>query len=96
MQCELEKLFDFIYRAEFDNNLIEHELDHVMVGYYNDTPQINPEEVSDWKWMSLDSVKKDIEENPKYYTEWFKIIFKNSFEQLVLQINGTSGVYYPN
>jgi isopentenyl-diphosphate delta-isomerase len=38
-----EELFHFIYKAPFDNGLTEHELDHVMIGYYNDEPVINPE-----------------------------------------------------
>ena len=37
--CELEEKTSFIYKAPFDNGLTEHELDHVMVGYYNENPQ---------------------------------------------------------
>ncbi|HEX9825900.1 MAG TPA: NUDIX domain-containing protein, partial [Flavobacteriaceae bacterium] len=59
----------------FDNGLTEHEYDHVMVGYYNEVPNINKDEVADWKWMSLDEVKKDLVMHPEYYTVWFKIIF---------------------
>ena len=72
---ELKELFHFIYKAPFDNGLTEHELDHVMIGYYNDEPDINLEEVESWKWMSIDDVKKDMIENPEIYTVWFKIIF---------------------
>ena len=72
---ELKELFHFIYKAPFDNGLTEHELDHVMIGYYNDEPDINLEEVESWKWMSIDAVKKDMIENPEIYTVWFKIIF---------------------
>ena len=72
---ELKELFHFIYKAPFDNGLTEHELDHVMIGYYNDEPNINLEEVESWKWMSIDDVKKDMIENPEIYTVWFKIIF---------------------
>jgi isopentenyldiphosphate isomerase len=36
--------------------LTEHELDHVMIGYYNEEPVINPE-VEDWKWMKIEDVK---------------------------------------
>ena len=51
-QTNLKELFHFIYKAPFDNGLTEHELDHVMIGYYNEAPIINPEEVENWKWMS--------------------------------------------
>ena len=42
---ELKELFHFIYKAPFDNGLTEHELDHVMIGYYNNEPTVNDEEV---------------------------------------------------
>ncbi len=72
---ELKELFSFIYKAPFDNGLTEHELDHVMIGYYNGEPTINPDEVEAWKWLDIDEVRKDMEQNPKQYTAWFKIIF---------------------
>jgi len=81
--CELEEVFSFLYKAEFDNGLTEHELDHVMVGYYNEDPKINTEEVESFKWMSLVDVKTDIENNPENYTAWFKIIFEKSYDKLV-------------
>lgn len=79
---ELKELFNFIYKAPFDNGLTEHELDHVMIGYYNDEPVINPDEVESWKWMTIDEVKKDIEKNPEIYTVWFKIIFDEFYHFL--------------
>lgn len=77
--CNLEESFSFIYKAPFDNGLTEHELDHVMIGTYNDEPNINPTEVAACKWMSLEKVKKDIKDKPEIYTEWFKIIFKEFY-----------------
>ncbi|EPR72005.1 Isopentenyl-diphosphate delta-isomerase [Winogradskyella psychrotolerans RS-3] len=77
---DLEEKTSFIYKAPFDNGLTEHEYDHVMVGYFNDNPNINPEEVASWKWMSLEAVKADIAENPQLYTAWFKIIFEKFYE----------------
>ncbi|WP_299103258.1 isopentenyl-diphosphate Delta-isomerase [uncultured Winogradskyella sp.] len=76
----LEEKTSFIYKAPFDNGLTEHEYDHVMVGYYNDEPSVNDEEVMAWKWMKLDAVKLDMIENPQVYTAWFKIIFEKFYE----------------
>ena len=78
----LKELFHFIYKAPFDNGLTEHELDHVMIGYYNDAPIINPEEVESWKWMKIEDVKKDMEIHPDIYTIWFKIIFDEFYHFL--------------
>ncbi|BDB56803.1 isopentenyl-diphosphate Delta-isomerase [Flavobacterium ammonificans] len=79
---ELKELFHFIYKAPFDNGLTEHELDHVMIGYYNYAPHINTEEVEDWKWMPIEAVKSDIQNNPDLYTIWFKIIFDEFYHFL--------------
>ena len=81
-QAELKELFSFIYKAPFDNGLTEHEYDHVMLGSFNSEPNINPEEVEAWKWMSPQLVKEDIANNPDDYTAWFKIIFEKFYEHL--------------
>ncbi len=77
---DLEEKTSFIYKAPFDNGLTEHELDHIMVGYYEDDPVINKDEVESWKWMPLEEVKKDIEAQPELYTAWFKIIFDKFYK----------------
>lgn len=82
---ELKELFSFIYKAPFDNGLTEHEFDHVMIGYYNDEPCINPDEVADWKWENLDDIREDIQRNPEIYTAWFKIIFDRFYHHLEAQ-----------
>jgi len=79
----LKELFSFIYKAPFDNGLTEHELDHVMIGYYEDPPVINRDEVEDWAWSKPEDVKKDMSENPKHYTAWFKIIFERFFDHIM-------------
>ncbi len=81
-QTELKELFHFIYKAPFDNGLTEHEVDHVMIGYYNEAPSINPDEVEAWKWMPIEAVKVDIQNHPDLYTIWFKIIFDEFYHFL--------------
>jgi isopentenyl-diphosphate delta-isomerase len=79
-ETDLEEKTSFIYRATFDNGLTEHELDHILVGNYNETPNINPDEVADWKWISLEDVKDDLVKHPESYTAWFKIIFDKFYD----------------
>lgn len=80
---DLEEVFSFIYKAPFDNGLTEHELDHVMLGTYNDAPIINRDEVENWKWMLPADIKEDIANSPEKYTEWFKIIFQKFYDYFV-------------
>lgn len=78
----LQELFSFIYKAPFDNGLTEHELDHVMVGYFDAEPEVNPEEVAAWKWMSLEELAQDLSRNPENYTVWFTIIFDRFYNHI--------------
>ncbi|WP_452222397.1 isopentenyl-diphosphate Delta-isomerase [Lacinutrix salivirga] len=78
----LKETTSFIYKAPFDNGLTEHEYDHIMIGYYENEPIINTEEVASWKWMPLEDVKKDIITNPEEYTAWFKIIFDKFYNHI--------------
>lgn len=75
--CEIEEKFHFIYKAQLGEELFEHELDRVFVGYYEGEITINPEEVKAYKWIEMDELIADIKSNPDQYTAWFKIIFEN-------------------
>ena len=81
-ETELKELFHFIYKAPFDNGLTEHELDHVMIGYFDENPVINPLEVENWKWMKIEDIKADMALNPDIYTIWFKIIFDKFYHYI--------------
>jgi len=71
----LEKAFDFIYKAPFDNGLTEHEFDHVFIGTYNNVIIPNREEVSDYCYKTVAEIKHSLQSHPQKYTEWFKIAF---------------------
>ena len=73
--CPVKEVFNFTYKTKFDNGLFEHELDHVLIGNYDNNPTPNPEEVESWKWITLEELKKDIQENPDKYTYWLKTAF---------------------
>lgn len=87
MMCTMSKAFDFIYRADLDNELVEHEFDHVFFGNTNQSPSINQEEVCEWKWMSVYDVYIDVQLNPARYTEWFKIALPEVMTRLKLQLS---------
>lgn len=73
---ELTYSHKFIYKVELDNNLIEHEWDHVLIGYYDGEPAINKHEALNWKFIGIDELRKDVVNNPQDYTIWFKIILE--------------------
>ena len=77
LQCELTDLFNFIYKEKLDNELTEHELDHVFIGYSEEVPNYNAEEVCDFKYIDFDELANDIREQADKYTYWFKHVYEN-------------------
>lgn len=82
MKAELNKAFHFTYRAALDHGLIEHEIDHVFIGYTDDTPQINTSEVMAFKWIRLEDIQIDIQKNPNRYTAWFKLLMDDHYSSI--------------
>ena len=72
---ELKEIFSFTYHVHVENNLIEHEFDHVFAGKYENAIHPNPVEVSNYSFQSMDQIKEDIQSNPEKFTSWFKIAF---------------------
>ena len=75
----LEHKTHFIYKTAFDNNLTEHEFDHVFVGVSDSKPRINKEEVNTYRYLSINSVKEEIKNHPDKFTSWFKIAVEKLF-----------------
>lgn len=71
----LSKAFQFKYRADFENGIAEHELDHVLTGYYNGKVFPNPKEVSEIAWWSPQTLATQMEEQPETFTAWFNIAY---------------------
>lgn len=82
IDTDLEYVRKFIYKAPFVNSLTEHELDHIYIGITDDLPRINPDEVSEYKYMSLPDIEADIQQYPEHYTAWFHIIFEKFMEEI--------------
>jgi len=81
IRAPLEVISSFIYKAAFENGLIEHEFDHMLIGRYNDAVEINPMEVMDYKWISITDLNEEVSKHPDEFTIWFLKIYKQVFEQ---------------
>jgi isopentenyl-diphosphate Delta-isomerase len=80
--CDLQEKFSFVYRTPFDNGLCEHELDFVLTGTFDGLPNLNPQEVANFRWISLEDLIADVHANPEQYTSWFQIILKQYLNHL--------------
>jgi isopentenyl-diphosphate Delta-isomerase len=74
MNVPLKFQFKFQYRAALDHGLIENEMDHVFIGTSDDLPLINTDEVSEFKYVSLEELRSDIKNNPDQYSQWLPLI----------------------
>lgn len=74
--CDLKEKFSFLYKAEMASGLTEHEFDHVLLGRYDGTVDINPHEVEAYEWVSWEELRSALQERPDEFTEWFKHIFE--------------------
>ena len=81
-ECNLQEKFSFIYKAELDQGLTEHEFDHVFIGIFNGQPHPDPEEVEEFAWLSLDRIRENIKDHPEKYTFWFKSILEQHSDYL--------------
>ena len=66
----------FIYKADLNDGMHEHELDHLLVCEYNGSSiQPNPDEVCATEWMTIPDIQKDYIESQDQYAAWFKPAF---------------------
>ena len=82
IKTSLRKVYNFIYKAELDNQLTEHEFDHVFYGVCDNDPILNKDEAEDFKWVDMETLNNDIIKNEDNYTVWFKIAFEYFYNYL--------------
>ena len=87
IETSLRKVYEFTYKAELDNDLTEHEFDHVFYGVVITNPVINKDEAEDFKWVDMETLNNDIIKNENNYTVWFKIAFEYFYNYLKNESN---------
>ncbi len=83
--CDLTERFTFVYQASFENDLYEHEFDHVFFGGFEGDLHPNPAEVDALRWILPEVLDAEILAGPERFTLWLLICWKQVREQLRLQ-----------
>ena len=73
VEAELRFTHRFRYQAQFSAEGAEHELCSVYVGRIDGDPMPNPQEVSNWQWISPSALDEWLDTNPENLTPWFKL-----------------------
>jgi isopentenyl-diphosphate Delta-isomerase len=68
--------FPLLYKTKLDNELNEHEYDHVFECVTTASPLINSQEVMAYAWVSIIELREELERNPSAYTVWFKLVMQ--------------------
>jgi isopentenyl-diphosphate delta-isomerase len=71
----LKQIFSFKYEARVENDLIEHEFDHVFAGEYDGALDPNAEEVAEYTFETMDQLGWALANQPVRFTSWFRIAF---------------------
>ena len=73
--ADLRPIGSFEYRAtDRRSGLVEHELDHVLMGATSGSPTPNPDEVADSRWVRLDAIRTELSGAPDDFTPWFPLV----------------------
>ncbi len=71
----VDKLF---YQAKYNDELSEHEVDHVLVGEWDGNIVLNPDEAAASQWKPWDDLIVDMKEHPTWYTPWFVLMIQDN------------------
>lgn len=77
-ECALSYVTHFIYHAVVSETMIEHEIDHLYIGRFDGIPCVNPDEVSQYQWLSLGEIERQLQACPEHFTQWFKQIMRDA------------------
>lgn len=76
---DLTEVGEFVYRAEDPvSNLVEHELDHVLVGRSSGEPEPapDPSEVGAWRWIERGALATEMSDQPSRFTPWLALVLQ--------------------
>lgn len=76
--CELTGVGEFVYFALLGDGLVEHELDHVLIGRWNGKASPDPMEVAETRWMDRDALLMEMDAKPTEYTAWLRLVVKHA------------------
>jgi len=73
LRADPQYLYKFEYHAQFDEDGAEHELCWVYIGRCDGEPVTNENEISEWRFVSVEALEQELENAPESFTPWFKL-----------------------
>lgn len=72
----LTRVGSIIYHAEVSGGLIEHEFDHLFIGFYDQGITPNIDEVNSIRWVFPSELIQEVAQYPEKFTPWIKKILE--------------------
>jgi isopentenyl-diphosphate delta-isomerase len=88
LKTNLNEIFSFKYKDVLNDELTEHELDHVFVGIVNEPPVINAAEVEEWRYIPYKKLISEINKSPDNFTVWFRKIVERVHKHVKKNLPG--------
>jgi len=73
MDCRLEMAGKFTYQASFDGVGAEHEVCALLVGEYDGKVAADPQEIAEWRWVDLGTLREEVAASPDEYAPWLAL-----------------------
>lgn len=77
ISCPLTFCFSFVYKEPVGSLLIEHEYDHVYIGFQDALSEHNVDEVDSTFFMEEREIERLLKVSPHLFAAWFQNVFLN-------------------
>lgn len=67
---DIKEVAPYRYRFADARGIVENEICPVLVGYNNEDPTPNTQEVSSWRWVAWREFLEEIKANPTVFSPW--------------------------
>ena len=73
INADLEYVYKFSYRAQFDDLGSENELCSVFLGKMDQAHSVNANEITDVRYVARELLQDELQSNPEQFTPWLKM-----------------------
>lgn len=82
MESDLSPVLEICYELPLSNGLIEHEYGHIFFGVSDAKPVPDLQEAEEWRYVSLEELKYEMQHYPENFTPWFLLTLPRLYSEL--------------
>jgi isopentenyl-diphosphate delta-isomerase len=82
----LRYLYKFQYHARYRDIGSEYEVCSVYIGHWDGPVYPNPNEIAEWRFVTIEELEEELENHPEHFSPWFKMEWKRIREEFLPDI----------